>query len=394
LKMKWEKCKDYINSLKLSFSFWFVKENFLKLSRIEKIFFSIWTTFLVFFISLSRAHTLSFPNYFDDSFGNWNTPAQNIFYDWWFKLFWDKTEILWHGRLGYPIYVPIYKAVITDFVWYWNDIYSNIFQYLVFLFLILFTIFISFKHTKNIFYAIIPAVLITWLPLVYFHTLEWYLELTSASYAVLTIYSIYIYLKEKDFDFLILWILFWIILAHIKNDWIVVYLPWIVFAFFIIIFLKKEFLSLLKNLIKKSNIYRLGFLISFFFLPFLWIKAYYWIWFNQAAGETSWVWLEKMHTEIFPIIKSIFINQDNYNISLVFIILIIIWFFFNKDIKNNENKFILLSILFIFIIIILVFLLTSNYRFVMDQTTVNRIFTTILIILFSFYSLFLIKTHD
>jgi hypothetical protein len=393
LKIKWEKIKDYIDSFKLKFSFSFFKKDFLKLTKIEKVFFSICTIFLVFFVSLSFAHTLSFPNYFDDSFGNWNTPAMNIFYDGGFKLFWDKTEILWHGRLGYPIYVPIYKAIITDFVWYWNDIYSNIFQYFIFLFLVFFTILISYKHTKNLFYAILPATLITWLPLVYFHTLEWYLELTSATYAVLTIYSFYKFLEKKDYDFIILWTLFWIILSHIKNDWIIVYLPWIICSFLIILLLKKEFVSLFKNLIKKENIYRFLFMIFFLFLPFLLIKAYYGIWFNQAAWEESAVWIEKIHTEIFPIIKHIFINQDNYNIVLVFVVLLFVWFFNNKNEKKN-NLFILLSFILTFIIIILVFLLTSNYRFVMDQTTVNRVFTMIFVILFSFSSYLLAKKHD
>lgn len=383
LKMKWENFKDYINSLKLSFSFWFVKEKFLKLSRVEKIFFSIWTTFLVFFVSLSRAHTLSFPNYFDDSFGNWNTPSQNIFYDWWFKLFWDKTEILWHGRLGYPIYVPIYKAVITDFVWYWNDIYSNIFQYLVFLFLILFTIFISFKQTKNIFYAIIPAVLITWLPLVYFHTLEGYLELTSATYTVITIYAIYRFLEEKDFDFLLLGTLFWFTLANIKNDWLTVYLPWIFFAFILVLFLKKEFGLIFKNLIKKENIYRILFLIFYTFVPFLFIRIYHWLWLNPATKDGE-LGISKIHTEILPVIKNIFINQDNYNLILLFVILLL----FSINTKNKNNLFILLSGIFIFIILLLVFLLTANFQFVMDQTTVNRVFTMWFIILVSYFSIF------
>ena len=52
------------------------------------------------------------------------------------------------------------------------------------------------------------------------------------------------------------------------------------------------------------------------------------------------------------------------------------------SISNGEILY--LFIAFILVIILLVFLLTSNYRFVMDQTTVNRIFSMIFIIIFSF----------
>lgn len=393
LKVKKESLREYIKSFKINFSFDFIFTNFKKLQKVEKIYFSISAIFIVLFMTLSFSHNLTFPTYFDDSFWNWNMPAMNMFYDWWFKIFWDKTEILWRWRLGYPIFVPIYKTVITDFVWYWNDIYANIFQNFIFIFLILFTVTISYKHTKNIFYSILPATLIIGLPLVYFHTFEWYLELTSATYWVLTVYAFYKFFQNKDFDYLLLGTLFWIILASVKNDWIIVYFPWIFFAFLTIVFLKKDFIHTIKNIIKKQYIYRFMFLILFFFSPFLFIKAYYGIWFNQAAWEESAVWIEKMHFEIFPMIKHILFNQDNYNISLIFIFMIFLWFYKSKE-KSYENKFILLSFIFTLIIILLVFLLTSNYRFVMDQTTVNRIFSMIFIIIFSFYSFIFFKKHD
>ena len=390
--IKKEKIKDYLCWLKIKLKLSFLKELFKSLNNIEKTFFIVWVLYLLLFISLSFAHNLSFPNYFDDSFWNWNTPAMNIFYDSWFKVFWDKNEILWHGRLGYPIFIPIYKAIITDFIWYWNDIYSNLFQYFCFLFLIFFVIHISYKETKNLLLSILPAVLIIWLPLVYFHTLEWYLELPSATYAVLTIYSMYKYLENSDIDFAVLWILFWIILASLKNDWIIVYLPWIIFAFLFILFQKKELKYFLKSIFDKYIISKILFLILFFFLPFLILKSYYWVWFNQAAWEESSVWFEKIHTEIFPMFKQIFINQDNYNISLIIIWILIYFFYKNKN--NYWLRFVLFAFLFVFIIITLVFLFTSNYRFVMDQTTVNRVFSMVIILLFSFSSYFLKKYND
>jgi Trk-type K+ transport system membrane component len=53
--------------------------------------------------------------------------------------------------------------------------------------------------------------------------------------------------------------------------------------------------------------------------------------------------------------------------------------------KDITQRFLLLIPLVIFVVITLVFLLTENYQWVLDQTTVNRIFTVIFIIFTFFY---------
>jgi len=380
LKLKKEIFLDFLNSLKISFSLKFLKEKFLELTKIEKIFFSIWSVFLTLFIWISFAHNLTFPTYFDDSFNNWNKPSINIFYDWWVKLFWEEDEILWHWRFWYPVYLPILKAEIASFVWYWNDIYSNLFQYLTFLFSIFFSILISFKHSRNLFKSILPWIFIAWLPLVYFHAIDWYLEYSTAAYSILTIYFLFSFIKKDDFDFLILWVLFWTILASLKNDWMIVYLPWIIFWFLFILFLQKNFWSFCKKFFMKENFLKSLFLTLYSVVPFLFIRMLYWIWFNPATQEEV-IWLSWPHLEIFNYYPYIFFNEDNFNIALVFIILL----FFYK--KNIENKFVLLSSLIIFLILNAVFLFTENYKWVLDQTTVNRVFTVNLVILLAFFTI-------
>lgn len=382
-----EKFLDFINSLSLNFKLKVLKNSFSRLSKIEKVLFWFWFSFLFLFISISFAYSLSFPTYFWDSFRNRNGPAVNIFYDWWVKLFWARDEILGGWRLWYPIYLSIYKALISDFVWYWNDIYSNIFQYFIYLFLVLFSFYISFKKTANIFYSIIPWVLISWLPLTFFHVVDWYMELACAFYSVVVIYLLINFFQKKDYEYLVLWILFSFILAYLKNDWFVVYLPWILFWFFTFLILKKGLSSFFKSLFAKKLFYKFIFLLLFFFIPFLWIKLYHWLWFNQAAFENSWVEIHSIHTEIFPVYKDIFFENDNYNISIAFLLLILSMFYFWN--RKDDQKIILLSVFYIFLIINLVFLFTANYQWVLNQTTVNRIFTMIFVILFVFLPYFI-----
>gem|GEM_PF-3396859 len=84
----------------------------------------------------------------------------------------------------------------------------------------------------------------------------------------------------------------------------------------------------------------------------------------------------------------IFFNENNYNLILILFILVTYLVFKNlKSYIKSKMFFLYLSFLCIFSIFFIVFLFTSNYTFMMDQTTVNRVFTMCFIILCSFSSL-------
>lgn len=376
-----EKCSDYFSSLKISFNFLEINNSYNTLPKNQKWVFFTWSIFVILFLLISFVFNTNFPNYADDSFWNWNKPAVNIYHDGGFKMFWEKEEILWKARLGYPIYVPIYRAVISDISGWYNDIYIKLWQYLWFLFLLVFIFHITFLKTKNIFYSIIPLVLICWLPLIFFHLWESYLEIASAIYTIFMIYYLYEFLETEKLEFLSLWILFWVILSHIKNDGIVIYFAGTIIALWIFLIFKKKFVTLFKKLWKnKKELWIISFFTWFFFLPFIVLKSYLWLWYNQAAWEASWVWIE-FHPEIFSAFPHIFFNQDNYNIALVFIILLLILIWRNR---TKNIVFIWLSFIMIISLFTAVFLFTTNYKWVIDQTTVNRVFTMSFVILFAF----------
>ena len=251
--VKKQSIKDYIDTLKLKNIFPEIKTSFKSLSLAEKVFTIILSVFSVYFICISGIFNFNLPTYADDSFLNRDKPAYNIYTDWWINLFWDESEILWRWRLWYPIHMPTYKALISNFAWWVNDIYFNTWQRLVFVVWLLFIFSITFDKTKNIFKSILPIWLICCLPLVFFHSFEWYMELPSIIYCIICVRLFYKYLEDKDFDYLSLWLLFWFIISYIKNDGFVVYFPWLIFALIVVLCLKKELRSSIKWFFKDRN---------------------------------------------------------------------------------------------------------------------------------------------
>ncbi len=377
--------QKYIRTLKIKNIYPDIKYSFWSLSKIEKKFTIIISIFVGLFMINTFIFNISFPTYWDDSFGNRNTPAYNIYQDEWIKFFGEKNEILWRWRLGYPIYISIYKAVISDFVGF-NDIYINIWQWFIFLGLLLFVFNITFQKTKNIFYSLIPLWLIISLPLVFFHAVEWYMELASAAYSIIAIWAFLNYLEKRDYPYISIGLLSLFILSYIKNDWFIVYLPGILMSLFIVLVWQKDFKEQILWFFKKWYNWLISVLyFLFFFLPFLIIKNYYNLWFNQAAWSESGVWISKtIHREIFSTFKNIFLQMDNYNTVFIILALIILIFIQTKKVMSPWKKFLIYAPLIILIILILVFLLTENYMFVLNQTTVNRVFTMVFVLLFGF----------
>ncbi|EKD24785.1 MAG: hypothetical protein ACD_80C00152G0004 [uncultured bacterium (gcode 4)] len=386
--------KEYIPTLKIKNIFPQIKESFLGLSKIEKIFTWVGWISWIFLLIITFLHVTHFPTYADDSFQNWNGPAYNIYQDGGVKMFWEKTEILGRWRLGYPIYIPMYKATISKFLWGFNDIYINLWQWLVFFGMLLFIFTITFAKTKNIFHSILPIGLIAWLPLLFFHTSEGYMELPCAVYSILTIRAFWKFLEEKEYTYISLALLFWFMLSHIKNDWLLWYFAGILIAFVCILVVSKTLSSFVQWFLKdKPAILSSLFYFFFFLLPFLIVRSINNLWFNPVATNEWWIWFSQTtHWEIFSVFPSIFMKMDNYNVILI-VLLLLGWFLYTQ--KKNFNKYFLaLSWSVIFIVFVLVFLFTENYAFVMNQTTVNRVFTMCFLIILSFSGILLHNHHD
>ncbi len=365
-------------------------------SKVEKILTVAGAVFVWRFIVNSFVHTTQFPTYADDAFGNWHKPAINIYHDGWAKIFGEETEILGRGRLGYPIHIPIYKAVITDFMGWRNDIYINLFQRIGLVMIVVLSRVLTFEKTKNILTSLVPSILICWLPLVFWHSIEGYNDLPSVYYAIMTIRLLYSFLESNDMTDLVLWSFFLRFLSYIKNDWFVVYMPSIVISFWLILLFKSQLKQVWNQFINnKKIIWLLLGGIVFLLLPFWGIKQYYNLGFNQAQWDASGLGISQTtHREIFSQFKLLFFQENNYNLVLIaigFALLVAYQLYLgsNKKQDNWNTLFLVACPLIMFIIFTLVFLVTENYKFVLDQTTVNRTYTCVFMILcFYFWILY------
>ena len=386
---------EYFKCLRINSPFLKIINSFKNLKKWQKIFWIIMFLFIFFSGLISLLYTSNFPSYADDSFWNWNASSINIYYDKWIKLFWDKTEILWRWRIWYPIFFSIYKAMFSQFFWSWNDIFIKQFQWLIVYLGLLFIFSISFERTKSIFYALIPCTLILWLPLTFFHSVESYMELSSTFYTIFCLYYLFLFLETRDYQFLTLWTIFWLILSNIKNEWLIVYLPWVIIPFFGYIILKWEFkiffISLFRSKIESLKIWLL---ILYYFIPFLIVRLVNNLSLNPVWKTATDVWITKIHSEIFPVMPVIFFNEDNYNIFPILIILCFIFIYQNRKKIYILDFWPIIPWLVIFTIFFVVFLITDNYKWVLDQTTVNRVFTTSFIIFWAFSSIVISKLNE
>lgn len=393
---------DYLQSLSVSIDRSALFKQRWAISRLWKfllvgILIALWW----FFIN-SLVFTTQFPTYADDSFGNRNKPVLNILHDGGVKMFGERDEILARWRLGYPIHIALYKAQIAQMYWWYNDMTTDLLQWYAMLFGVLFVILVTRKKTTNLLLSLLPGLLIISLPLVFIHTVESYHETLSARYAILMIWAFYTFLKEKtQYGYLALWLMVGGILAYIKNDGFVVYAPGILLPFVLLLsvggYLKDVFFQLKKQVL---FFIRWFLILLRFWLPFFALKQYYDLWSNQAAGEERGLWLSsQIHREIFDRFSWLFFQMDNYGPVLIAVIFLIVSFllpFFRqrkgwKTLVTHSESYLLISVIAIFCLFVLVFLMTENYKFVLDQTTVNRVFSMCFLILFAFSWLLL---HD
>lgn len=373
-----------INSLKIQKISW-IKASYQSLAKWEKVVTMGWTIFVAWFLVNSFIHGINFPTYADDAFGNRHKPATNIYHDGGVKMIGQTGEALGRARLWYPIHVPIYKAVVSDFMWWWYDIYSDMFQRLGLLFILIFSYVLTFEKTKNALHSIIPAALMCGLPLVFWHAIDGYHELPSVYYSIIAIWFLYEYLETEHIDNLILGSFFLWFLSYVKNDGFVIYMPGIALGFVITILLKWQLQHIRKQVISSKK--AIGLIVGgivLFLLPFLWLKQYYDLGFNQAQWDASGVGIDStVHREIFSQFKWLFFQENNYNIILVIVgLMLFMWYILidRKQPKRNPIFPIVASIV-IFALFTAAFLFTENYKFVMDQTTVNRTYTAAFMIL-------------
>ncbi len=384
---------SYFETLSVRCEWNLVKESYQHLSKTAKFLTrAMWAITIIFWITW-LVFTTNAPTYADDSFGNRDKPIVHILDDGGIKLFGAKEEILARGRLWYPIHIAVYKALTAQIGGGYSDVYHKLFQWLVFAIWMWFVAFITRERTKSIFLTLLPVTFICSLSLVFIHSVEWYHEILSAMYSILCIWAFYRYLESKDISYITLWLILGAMLAYAKNDGLVVYFPAVFISFLIILFIQKHRKNIITDY-KKWNAW-LGVVATWITmrLPFLYLKQFYHLGSNQAAGAESGLGLSStLHREIFKSFGPLFWKMDNYGVALLGVFIIIRWLVGDNSLKKSrpskiyrENLFyLILAPIALIVIFMLVFLATENYKFVLDQTTVNRVFTMCFVVLFAF----------
>lgn len=346
--------------------------------------------YILIFAAITFFFVTQLPSYADDSFGNWHMPVMNILYDGGVHIFWQVGEILGRGRLGYPIMIPTMQAFISGALGGYNDIYINLFPWLSTMLFCLFIGIYVYKKKQNFLLSLIGPALIISLPLIFTHTTQGYMDLLSALYTAIAVIAFYEWLHEgASRDDFLLGITMLCIVSTIKNDGFVVYMAGILIALVIyfLIFRKnvKERFAMFKRPSTRVNIVVL---VLFFIVPFAFLKSYYNLGYNQAAGADAGLGLASViHREIFPAIWKTIWSMNNFSLApLLMFVVAVYMLVFHKKVKK-EQRFLLLSPVVVCAIFIAVFLMTENYKFVLDQTTVNRVFTMVLVIFCSYIPL-------
>ncbi len=388
---KWPSLEEYTKSLHIHVEKHELLSGYHKLQPIYKVLTRAMGVIVAWFLATSFVFTVSAPMYGDDSFSNWNRPIVNIIHDGGVTLMWDNKEILGRWTLGYPINIAIYKAVIADFTWGFNDYYADLFQRFALLFCFLFIFIFTRDKTKNIFFSLAPLALITSLPLIFIHSVESYHDLPLTIYAIIVAWSVYQFLTTREIPYLTFGLLMSYLMTNIKIEWLVIYAAGIFLTAFAYIVLDHKLRKHIVDALTsgwgwvRGNIAQ----IVFFFAPFQIVRMIHGLGLNPSSIQDGEVLDKTIHREIFDTFRSLFLKQDNYWIVLIpFFLVVLVLFRLHKKWKYTVMYFFWVSVV-LFVLFTLVFLLTNNFHWFVTQTTVNRVYTMSFFMLFAFIWLYL-----
>ena len=214
------------------------------------------------------------------------------------------------------------------------------------------------------------------------------MELPSARYSVLSIRFLYEFLRTKDPRTVVLAVFLISTLVNIKNDGFVIYTGGIVVAYLGLTLLLGQ-LRDSRQALTKTHRRQVAITLVTCFLPYIVIKLALGLGFNQAAGDSTAAAATGIHREIFSVIPHTFSAMDNYGlIGITAVVYIYALIRLLKKKKYPELGYILPGFM-IGILFLAAFLFTADYAFVMDQTTVNRVFSMTFLIIISFMGILL-----
>jgi TRAP-type C4-dicarboxylate transport system permease large subunit len=136
------------------------------------------------------------------------------------------------------------------------------------LFALLFVSHITWEKTKKLLWTLLPATLILSLPLLFIHSVESYHDLPLVLYAILVVYFLFVYLKEQEYESLLMAVLLTCIMASIKIEGLIIYAAAACICFLFFLRQQKQLQKLFQCILQKKQLILLLAVVCLFFLPF------------------------------------------------------------------------------------------------------------------------------
>lgn len=317
-------------------------------------------SFLIFLISLKIGSVfyaaLKLPLYFDDAMTHWSGRARVLFK----KINWSIDPVNSNflgkqfGNDEYPLFSVIWRSNTAIMNGSWNDIIAKADGPIFFLISLISSYYISKKLGAKTWVALSIVLIVSSIPLEFFHAFSGYSEITVQALILLFIIS----LLSKE------WIMAGLMscaLAYTKNEGLLLYLP--IFSFLIawqILRLNFDFKTKIKSFI--SYLLAAILLIS----PWLIFKYQNGIPFSAPVAVENY-----FHPGSVELFFNAIFNSASSSIYWIFC-LFFITIRFSAVMKNHNLQMMGVLLLFTLSLYLYVFCFTGAYIFLINQMTIHR----------------------
>jgi len=306
-------------------------------------------------LSFLFSHAAVRPAALYDSLAMWSFKAKVLFYEQ--KINFDPTQDFYlggGGHLNYPWQIPLAQYWLQVNLGVYDDLAANWIFVGYFLSLIG-LVFFGLKRYIGSWRALILAFFLFSMPLVWHHGFNAYADLPLALYLTGAVTFFYAWLKDKQREDLILAAIFWGLSFWVKDG------AWFLYLAFLLVF----FGYCLKKCLSWSAFSKFILISIASASPWLLFRAFYHLGLSNVS-----VGLVFKPEILISVLETMFVS---YSWNLWWFFLLIAIFFNFKRISGSSALIFIWSFLGLGLLsLILVYLLTMNYQYALDQTALSR----------------------
>jgi len=326
-----------------------------RLTRIQLAAAIIILVFSAVNLSFLFSHAAVRPAALYDSLAMWSFKAKVLFYEQ--KINFDPAQEFYlggGGHLNYPWQIPLVQYWLHANLGVYDDLAANWIFVGYFLSLIG-LVFFGLKRYISFWRAFVLAFFLFSMPLVFYHGFNAYADLPLAFYLTGALTFFYAWLKDNKREDLILAAIFWGLSFWVKDG------AWIIYLAFLLVF----FVYCLKRRLPGSSLFKFILISLAIASPWLLFRVFY----HLSLSNVSSGLVFKAEI-LISVLEAMFVS---YSWNLWWFFLLIAIFFNFKRIAGSSALIFIWSFLGLGLLsLILVYLLTMNYQYVLDQTALSR----------------------